>query len=108
MIMRTHKIKLNPTPTQERLLAQHAAYARAAYNWALRCYKDGKAAGQEPTQDELHRGPALGKCRGAETDHCLSFQPSEFPSLLVRNSAGWKEWLPHHQDVGHEVTEVSG
>ena len=68
MIMRTHKIKLNPTPTQKRLLTQHAAYARAAYNWALRCYKDGKAAGQEPTQDALHRGPDLGKCRGAETD----------------------------------------
>ena len=33
MIIRTHKIKLNPTPTQERLLTQHAAYARAAYNW---------------------------------------------------------------------------
>ena len=55
MIMRTHKTKLNPTPTQERLLTQQADYTRAAYNWALRRHKDGEAAGQEPTQDELHR-----------------------------------------------------
>ena len=55
MIMRTHKIKLNPTPTQERLLTQHAAYDRAVHNWALRCHNDGKAARQEPTKDELQR-----------------------------------------------------
>ena len=55
MIMRTHKIKLNPTPTQERLLTQHTAYDRAVHNWALRCYNDGKAAKQEPTKDELQR-----------------------------------------------------
>ena len=55
MIMRTHKIKLNPTPTQERLLTQHTAYDRAVHNWALRCHNDGKAAKQEPTKDELRR-----------------------------------------------------
>ena len=54
-LYRTHKIALAPTPTQEGLLAKHADYARAAYNWALRFYKDRKAAGQEPTQDTLQR-----------------------------------------------------
>ena len=54
-LFRTHKIALDPAPGQERLLTQTADYARAAYNWALRCYKDGKKAGQNPTIDTFQR-----------------------------------------------------
>ena len=52
-LFRTHKIALDPTPGQERLLTQTADYARAAQNWALCCYKDGEKAEQEPTIDTL-------------------------------------------------------
>ena len=52
-LFRTHKIALDPTPAQERLLTQTADYARAAQNWALCCYKDGEKAEQEPTIDTL-------------------------------------------------------
>ena len=34
-MIRTHKIALDPTPRQARRLAQHAGYARVAYNHAL-------------------------------------------------------------------------
>ena len=54
-LFRTHKIALGPTPEQLCLLTRQADYARAAYNWALRCYKEGKKTGQEPTMDTLQR-----------------------------------------------------
>ena len=52
-LYRTHTIALDPTPGQERLLTQTADYARAAQNWALRCYKDDEKAEQEATIDTL-------------------------------------------------------
>ena len=54
-LYRTHKVALDPTPGQECLLTRTADYARAAYNWGLRSYMDGKNGGQEPTIDELRR-----------------------------------------------------
>ena len=52
-LYRTHKIVLDPTPDEERLLTRTADYARAAYNWGLRCYMDGDKAEQELTIDTL-------------------------------------------------------
>ena len=52
---RTHKIALDPTDRQLTLLKRQADYARAAYNWALRCYNDGEKAGHEPTIEALKR-----------------------------------------------------
>jgi len=46
LVTRTRKIALNPSPRQQRLLEQHAAYARDAYNWALAWYKDRREAGE--------------------------------------------------------------
>ena len=43
-MIRTYKIILPPSPKQLRLLKQHADYARDAYNWTLRYYKDRRAA----------------------------------------------------------------
>ena len=45
-ITRTRKIALIPAPKQLRLLEQHAAYARDAYNWALAWVKDRRKAGE--------------------------------------------------------------
>ena len=42
----THKIALNPSPMQLRLLERHAAYARDAYNWALASFNDTPDAGR--------------------------------------------------------------
>ena len=44
-VIRTHKIALDPTPEQQRLLARLAGYANLAYNWALRHYKRTHEAG---------------------------------------------------------------
>ena len=56
-LYRTHKVALDPTPDEERLLTHTADYYRAAYNWGLRCYmdekKDGKKAKQELTKETL-------------------------------------------------------
>ena len=54
-LYRTHKVVLDPTPEQECLLTRTAAYARAAYNWGLQCYRNGKESGQEPTMGTLRR-----------------------------------------------------
>ena len=45
-IIRTHKIALRTTRRQRRLLKQHADYARFAYDWTLRYFKDRLAAGE--------------------------------------------------------------
>ena len=52
---RTHKIALDPTDEQLALLERQADYARAAYNWALRCYSEGRKAGRELTTEALKR-----------------------------------------------------
>ena len=46
LVIRTRKIALSPSPRQQRLLEQHAACARDAYNWALAWYKDRRQAGK--------------------------------------------------------------
>jgi putative transposase len=45
-MLRTHKIRLNPTPEQEAFL-RAAGCARFAYNWALARYKELKAEGKK-------------------------------------------------------------
>ena len=41
MSLRTHQIELNPNHKQATLMAQHAGYARVAFNFALSSFKDG-------------------------------------------------------------------
>ena len=45
-VTRSRKIALSPSPKQLRLLEQHAACARDAYNWALAWYRDRRQAGE--------------------------------------------------------------
>ena len=46
LVIRTRKIALSPSPKQLRLIEQHAACARDAYNWALARYRDRRQAGE--------------------------------------------------------------
>ncbi len=41
MTLRPHQIELNPNHKQATLMAQHAGYARVAFNFALSSFKDG-------------------------------------------------------------------
>ena len=52
-MIRTHKIALAPTPGQARRLAQHAGYARLAYNHALADFKHGLEEGEWRTHYAL-------------------------------------------------------
>ena len=45
-MIRTHKIALRPTRRQHRLLEQCSDYARFAYNWTQRYFRDKHAAGE--------------------------------------------------------------
>ena len=53
---RAHRIALKPTPEQESLFAQHADYARFAYNWAVSEFKAGLDVG-EWVSDRMLRPP---------------------------------------------------
>ena len=52
-MIRTHKIALDPTSKQARRPAQHAGYARVAYNHALADFKDGLDKGEWRTHYDL-------------------------------------------------------
>ena len=44
-MIKAHKIKLNPTKSQEKLLRQSCGVARFAFNWALNKWKEDYKAG---------------------------------------------------------------
>jgi len=46
LVIKAHKIRLNPTPEQEHYFWQCAGVARFAWNWALDKYNQRKAEGQ--------------------------------------------------------------
>ena len=64
LLARTHKIALKPSPAQRHRLAQHADYARDAYNWTLAHFKESQKAGKPCPVSMLfpmwehHRAPA--------------------------------------------------
>ena len=45
-MLRAHKIRLDPTPSQRPTLARHCAYARLAYNWGVDEFRAGLAVGE--------------------------------------------------------------
>lgn len=46
LTIKAHKIRLNPTPEQERYFWQAAGVARFAFNWGLAEYNRRKEAGE--------------------------------------------------------------
>lgn len=54
-MIRAHRIKLNPTPMQERYFWQCAGVARFTWNWALAEYNNALARGEKPKVLELKK-----------------------------------------------------
>ena len=73
-ITRTRKIALSPSPKQLRLLEQHAAHARDAYNWTLAWYKDRREAGEPCPVSMLF--PMWQGARGTLSPHYQALCPS--------------------------------
>jgi putative transposase len=55
MIVRTHKIRLNPTPEQENYFYRAAGVARFVWNWALEEYRNTKALGAQAEWNDLKK-----------------------------------------------------
>lgn len=55
MIVRAHKIRLNPTPFQEQWLLQACGVARFAYNWGLEHWQKQYEAGEKPSAYKLKK-----------------------------------------------------
>jgi putative transposase len=54
-MIRAHKIRLRPTPSQEQLFWQCVGTARFAYNWALENWKRQYESGEKPNEAALRR-----------------------------------------------------
>ena len=54
-ILRTQKIELNPNNKQDTLMAQHAGYARVAFNFGLSSFKAGLDADEWRTYQDIQR-----------------------------------------------------
>jgi len=55
-MIKAHKIRLNPTSSQEAYCYRASGVARFAWNWALEEYQRHKAAGQEVDWNEIKKG----------------------------------------------------
>ena len=55
MTTKAHRIKLNPTPEQERYFYRASGVARFAWNWALSEYKRLKNAGEKVDWNEIKK-----------------------------------------------------
>ena len=54
-VLRTQQIELNPNHKQSTLMAQHAGYARAAYNFALSSFQSGQKQDEWRTHVDIKR-----------------------------------------------------
>ena len=54
-MIRAHRIRLNPTPKQEKYFWQCCGVARFTWNWALAEYNNGLARGEKPKVLELKK-----------------------------------------------------
>jgi len=55
LLLRTHKIRLNPTPEQEQWLLKACGVARFAYNWGLEQWQRQHKAGGKPSAYALKK-----------------------------------------------------
>jgi putative transposase len=54
-VMKTHRIKLNPTPSQENYFLRACGTARFAYNWGLAALHEMFAAGEQPSANKIKK-----------------------------------------------------
>jgi putative transposase len=60
-MIKTHKIRLNPTSPQETYFYRASGVARTGWNWALEGYKRRKATRQEIVWNEIKKEFRAGK-----------------------------------------------
>ena len=54
-VMKTHRIRLNPTPSQEDYFNRASGTARFAYNWRLARWNEMFAAGEKPSANKIKK-----------------------------------------------------
>ena len=95
-MIRTHKIALDPTPKQARKLAQHAGYARVAYNHALADFKDGLGKGEWRTHYELRR--RWNQVKRTLHPWCQDLSQNAAKYAIVALGDAVKAWRSDNQD----------
>jgi len=94
-VIRTHKIALDPTPRQDRRLAQHAGYARVAYNHALADFKDGLDKGEWRTQYALR--PRWNQVKRARYPWCHDLSQNAAKYAIIALGDAIKAWRNDRQ-----------
>lgn len=95
-MIRTHKIALDPTSRQARRLAQHAGYARVAYNHALADFKDGLDKGEWRTQYELR--PRWNQVKAVHYPWCQDLSQNAAKYAIIALGDAVKAWRSDNQD----------
>ena len=89
-MIRTHKIALDPTPSQARRLAQHAGYARVAYNHALADFKDGLDKGEWRTHYALR--PRWNQVKRTRYPWCQDLSQNAAKYAIIALGDAVKAW----------------
>ena len=55
MVMKTHRIRLNPTKEQEDYFNRASGAARFAYNWGLARWNEMLATGEKPSANKIKK-----------------------------------------------------
>ena len=55
MMMKTHRIRLNPTPLEQDYFNRASGTARFAYNWGLARWNEMFAAGEKPSANKIKK-----------------------------------------------------
>ena len=95
-MIRTHKIALDPTPRQARRLAQHAGYARVAYNHALADFKDGLDKGEWRTHYQLR--PRWNQVKRARYPWCRDLSQNAAKYAIIALGDAVKAWRNDRQE----------
>ena len=94
-MIRTHKIALAPTPRQARRLAQHAGYARVAYNHALADFKDGLGKGEWRTHYALR--PRWNQVKRTRYPWCQDLSQNAAKYAIMALGDAVKAWRSDRQ-----------
>ena len=95
-MIRSHKIALDPTtPKQARRLAQHAGYARVAYNHALADFKDGLGKGEWRTHYELR--PRWNQVKAGRYPWCKELSQNAAKYAIIQLGDAVRAWRSDRQ-----------
>lgn len=94
-MIRSHKIALDPTPRQARRLAQHAGYARVAYNHALADFKDGLDRGEWRSHYELR--PRWNRVKAGRYPWCRELSQNAAKYAIIQLGDAVRAWRSDRQ-----------